>query len=290
LYCGEFDAACRHAEVGIGLYRPKAHHLLGFTSHDAGVCCRGTLGIACQFLGYSERATERMTEALSLSASLNHPQTRIVALTLASWMHALRRDAAQVRTLAETTAEECRQQGVPTFEACAELMRAWAEAALSADGAAPARMRGILAEMAERRFLVRRSFYLGLQAAACLAANAAADGLAAIEEALAFVEAHGERWYEPELHRQHGELLLRTSRDGYNEAEAAFRRALGAARAAGARWLELRAAASLARIWAERGERGKAYDLLAPVYGWFTQGLNMPDLQDARALLNEMRP
>lgn len=288
--CGEYEAACRHAEVGVGLYRPEAHHTLAgqFAHHDAGVCCRCTLGIAGQLLGHSEHAKARTAEALDLAASLNRPQTRITALAYAVCINALRRDTVRVRELAETTAEECQQQGVLKFGAAAEFMLAWAEAALGAGGAARARMAHMLAEMAERRYRLRRSFFLGLQAAACLDANEAAEGLAAVKEALAFAEAHGERWYEPELHRLHGELLLRTSRNGRDEAETAFLRALGAARAAGARWLELRATASLARVWEEQGKRRKAHDLLAPIYDWFTEGFDTPDLREAKALLETL--
>ena len=83
-------------------------------------------------------------------------------------------------------------------------------------------------------------------------------------------------------------MLLRASRDGGEEAEATIRRAIEVARAANARWLELRAATSLARLRAERGERRQARDLLAPVFGWFTEGLDTPDLGEARALLDAL--
>ena len=212
-----------------------------------------------------------------------------MALTLATTMHAIRRDAAKARELAGLAAEECRQQGVPTWGAAAELMLAWA-ATLELEPAAAARARiaRALAALEERRFLVRRPFYLGIQGEICLRAGAFAEGLASTEAALACVGAGGECWYEPELHRLRGELLLRASRDGGEEAEATIRRAIEVARAANARWLELRAATSLARLRAERGERRQARDLLAPVFGWFTEGLDTPDLGEARALLDAL--
>jgi predicted ATPase len=84
-------------------------------------------------------------------------------------------------------------------------------------------------------------------------------------------------------------LRLRASRDGGEEAEAAFQRAIDVARAASARWFELRAATSLARLWAGRGERRKAGDLLTPVFGWFTEGFDTPDLVEANELLESLR-
>ena len=135
---------------------------------------------------------------------------------------------------------------------------------------------------------MRRPFYLGIQGEICLRAGAFAEGLASTEAALAASGRAASVGNEPELHRLRGELLLRASRDGGEEAEATIRRAIEVARAANARWLELRAATSLARLRAERGERRQARDLLAPVFGWFTEGLDTPDLGEVRALLDAL--
>jgi class 3 adenylate cyclase/predicted ATPase len=288
LMCGRHEEACRHAEVGFGLYRREAHHAMAerFAGHDAGACCRYTLGFSSQLLGHAERARDRMADALALAASLAHPQTQIVTLTIAATMYALRRDAPMVRKLALLAVEECGQQGVPTFGAGAELMLAWADAMLDPEPGARDRITRALAVLEERRFLVRRPFYLGVQAEVCLQANAFADGLASTEAALACIEAGGERWYEPELHRLRGELLLRASRDGSDEAGVAFQRAIDVACVANTRWFELRAATSLARLRAERGERDQAHDLLAPVLGRFTEGFDTVHLQEAKALLD----
>jgi hypothetical protein len=121
-------------------------------------------------------------------------------------------------------------------------------------------------------------------------------GLAALEEALTLVEKTGERYYEAELHRQRGELLLLSeaksqpaqgSREQH-EAEACFQHALDVARQQQAKSLELRAAMSLARLWQRQGKCAETYDLLAPVYNWFTEGFDTADLMDAKALLDEL--
>jgi len=98
----------------------------------------------------------------------------------------------------------------------------------------------------------------------------------------------GERNYEAELHRLTGQLLLARSGVHHMEAEACFHQALDMARRQQAKSLELRAAVSLSRLWQQQGKRTEAYDLLAPVYGWFTEGFDTADLQDARALLEEL--
>ena len=110
------------------------------------------------------------------------------------------------------------------------------------------------------------------------------EGLAALRQATALVEETGERYVEAEIHRLEGNLLLAT--DDTAAAEACYLRALAVARAQEARSLELRAACDLARLWAECGDRARAAELLAPVYGWFTEGFDTADLKEAKALLD----
>jgi predicted ATPase len=110
-------------------------------------------------------------------------------------------------------------------------------------------------------------------------------GLAILREALTVVEYTGERSYEAELHRLTGQLLLARSAAHHTEAEACFRRALDVARHQQAKSWELRAAMSMARLWQQQGKRAAAYQLLAEVYSWFSEGFDTADLQDATALL-----
>src|SRR5262249_19242111 len=112
-----------------------------------------------------------------------------------------------------------------------------------------------------------------------------ADGLQALAEAYTLVEQHEERWWEAEVCRLRGVLLLRQTGTPQEEEEAWLLRALDVARRQEAKSLELRAAMSLARLWQQRGRRAEARELLAPVYGWFTEGFDTADLQEAKALL-----
>jgi predicted ATPase len=115
-----------------------------------------------------------------------------------------------------------------------------------------------------------------------------ATGLEALAEALATVVNSRVRWWEAELHRLKGKLLLVLSTDNTPEAEACFHQALDIARRQAAKSLELRAATSLSRMWQQQGKRAEAYELLAPIYNWFTEGFGTADLQEAKALLAEL--
>ena len=143
----------------------------------------------------------------------------------------------------------------------------------------------------------QRPHFLAMLAEASGLLGQPEGGLAALEEALTLMQQTGERYYEAELHRQRGELLLlrakrratrpRSSQEQH-EAETCFQHALDVARQQQAKSLELRAAMSLSRLWQRQGKRQEAYDLLAPIYGWFTEGLDTADLQEARAMLGAL--
>jgi predicted ATPase len=130
--------------------------------------------------------------------------------------------------------------------------------------------------------------FLALLAEAHGRAGQAATGLALLADALARVEVAGGRWLRAELHRLKGELLLALPDPDPVEAEACFRRAEAVARRQDARMLELHAATSLGRLWRDQGRRAEACDLLTPIYGWFVEGFNTPDLIEARSLLGEL--
>jgi predicted ATPase len=135
---------------------------------------------------------------------------------------------------------------------------------------------------------IKVPYYLGLLAVAHMQTGCAPEALRLLAEAFARVERTGERWIDAELNRVQGEALLALSPDRANDAEAAFRRGLAIAEAQGAKWWELRVAASLARLWRDQGKRNEARALLAPIYGWFTEGFDIPNLHEAKALLDEL--
>jgi predicted ATPase len=109
-----------------------------------------------------------------------------------------------------------------------------------------------------------------------------------LAEALTLVDTTGERWYEAELYRLKGTLLLQQHTDDQAESENYFHHALVISRNQQAKSFELRTATSLSKLWQQQGKRQEAYDLLAPVYHWFTEGFDTADLQEAKALLDEL--
>jgi predicted ATPase len=135
---------------------------------------------------------------------------------------------------------------------------------------------------------VLRPYGLALLAEASAQVGQFEAGLAMLAEALGLVDTTGERFWEAELHRLKGELLLARSSKRAVEAEASFRQALAVARRQQAKSLELRAAMSLSRLWQQQGKCKEAQELLAPVYGWFTEGFDTVDLREAKALLGEL--
>jgi len=167
------------------------------------------------------------------------------------------------------------------------LLRGWALAELGEVDRGIAQMQESLAAHRAIRQLIIFPYELGLLAATLAKAGRIDEGLAAVQEALAVVAATDQRFYEAELYRQRGEILLRGAGTP-PEAEVCFRQALAVAGRQQAKSLELRAATSLARLWGEQGKGGEARDLLAPVYGWFTEGFETADVRAAKALLEAL--
>ena len=129
--------------------------------------------------------------------------------------------------------------------------------------------------------------WLGLLAEAYGRAGKAEEGLTMLAEALDVIDKNGERFYEAELYRLKGELLQQSTAQ-QEAAEEHLQQALAVARRQQAKSLELRAAVSLSRLWQRQSKRAEARELLAPVYGWFTEGFDTADLQEAKALLTEL--
>jgi predicted ATPase len=228
------------------------------------------------------------SDALRLASELAQPFSLTLALAHASFLHQFRGEAQLAQERAEATARLSVEQGFPHYRATGVLVRGWAVAAQGDLEAGTAAVEEGLAALRAAGANVRRSYYLALLADICRQSGRPEAGQRAIAEAFAFAEESGERWWEAELHRLSGELLLLQSGKRRAQAEACFHRALQIARQQSAKAFELRAATSLARLWADGGERHKAKDLLAPVYGWFTEGFDTQDLKDAGALLDQL--
>jgi len=308
LYClGELVRARTHLEQSRALYDPQQHgaHALLYGGHDPGVCCRGSEAWILWLQGYPEQALERMHEGLALAHRLAHSLSLTHALLKAAWLHQFRREGHAAQVQADAALTLATEQGFPYWLAAGTAMRGGALAAQSQVTEGIAQLRQGLDAWQALGADGFRPYFLALLAEAYGKVGQAEEGLAVLGEALTVAQHTGERFYEAELYRLKGELLLRPAPGrgiGQTDparpamlagaepcvmpvAAACFRQALDIARRQQAKSLELRAAMSLARLWQRQGKRAEAHALLAPVYDWFTEGLDTADLQEAKALL-----
>jgi predicted ATPase len=242
-------------------------------------------------LGYPEQARQQYHAALTRAQDLSHAFTLVHALLNIAMGHQFRREGRATQERAETVIALCTEQGSPLYVAWATILRGWALATQGQPAEALAQMRQGLAAARATGAEVLVPYFLALLAKAYGQAEQAEEGLRLLAEALAVADRNAERWYEAELYRLQGELLLNVECGRQNAeltAEECFQRALVVARRQQAKSFELRAAMSLSRLWQQQGKRNAAHDLLAPIYGWFTEGFDTADLIEARVLLEEL--
>jgi predicted ATPase len=180
------------------------------------------------------------------------------------------------------------EQGFASWLAPGTIVRGWALAQRGQGEEGIAQMRQGLAAYLAMGAELGRPRQLAMLAEAYGRVGQTAEGLAVLAEALTAVHKTGEQFYEAELDRLKGELLLQQPAGSGDEAETCFRQALDVAHRQQAKSWELRAAMSLSRLWRQQGRRDEARELLAPVYGWFTEGFDTADLQEAQALLEAL--
>jgi predicted ATPase len=237
-------------------------------------------------LGYPDQALQRSQEALTLARELAHPFSVATALIFAAEIHRYRREAHMTYERAEAALVLSCEQGFAFRLAQATILRGWALVEQGQGEAGIAQIRQGLA--AYRATGVATAGYLAVLAEASGKVGQIEEGLRVVAEALALENRSGEGQGSTGLYRLKGELLLTLSSEHHTEAETSFQQALDVARRQQAKSLELRAAMSFARLWQRQGKRHEARELLAPIYGWFIEGFDTADLQEARALLEEL--
>jgi predicted ATPase len=198
------------------------------------------------------------------------------------------RDVQAAQERATAAIALCTEQGFALYLARGTILQGWAIAEQGQGAAGLAQMRQGLVAYQATGAEVFRPYYLAFLAEVYGKVGQTGEGLTLLGEAIAAVHKTGERFCEAELYRLQGELLLVRSAENHGKAEACFQQALVVARRQQAKSWELRAATSLSRLWQRKGKRAAAYDLLAPVYGWFTEGFDTADLQEAKALLEAL--
>jgi predicted ATPase len=239
---------------------------------------------------------QRSHEALTLARELAHPFSVGFALTFAAWLHHFRREGRLTQEWAEAAIALGAEQGFVLWSVMGKIFRGWALAERYPEPGAGQRqveegMAQIQQGLAAWHAMgseVFQPYGLALLAAASAQVGQPEEGLTLLAEALAVTNDKGERRWEAELYRLKGEVVLVRSAEHHAGAEACFHQALTIARHQQAKSWELRAAMSLSRLWQSQGKRAEAYDLLAPIYDWFTEGFDTADLQEAKALLDEL--
>jgi len=285
-HMGDYAASWTHLEQCIALTDLAVQRTLALRHGQAsGVLGLGMAALTLWCLGYPTQAVRLSQEAQALARELAHPYSLAVAHHLAAFLHQRRREAPVAQGQAEALLTLATAQGFQGFERYGTCWRGWALAMPGASETGRAQLRQALAAFVATGQGLARPLCLVLLAEAVGHAGQVAEGLRLLAEALTAFEISGRGDLLAEAYRLQGELLLRQATPDAAQAEACFQQALAIARRQQAKAWELRAAMNLARLWQQQGKRQEAYDLLAPIYGWFTEGFDTADLQEAKGLL-----
>jgi len=286
---GDHPAALAHFETAASLYRPEEHHDSAFHyGQDIGVSAFVQLSWALWHRGYPDQSARAADRALALSRQLGHAHTLATAFGHAARAAVFARDVAAADACSNESIGLASEHGFAQWAAFGRILQGWADAQRGEATTGIARIRDSMAAAEATGVRLFTPFHLILLAEALAFAGKIEEALATLENALAKAAVSGERGWNAEIHRLRGELTGRLPYPDPAKAEDSFRTALGIAREQGTRGYELRAATSLARLWGKQGRQGEARDLLAPLYGWFTEGFDTADLKEAKRLLDEL--
>ncbi|MBN1249637.1 MAG: AAA family ATPase [Anaerolineae bacterium] len=284
---GAFSQAVDHSVAGYALYEAAGHdpHLLEYGS-DSGVFCLIYGAIALQFMGYPDQALAQANRAINLAEQVNHPFTSCMGWILAASLHRLRRDVCATEVAVASALRIGGASGYPLALAWGTGLEGWVLIQRGQwDKGIEQLQQGIAACRSIEYSMVMIDQFVDLCEAYIDTGNSA-DAHHALGEAFALMEASGERCWDAELNRLQGEVaLLRQDESG---AEIAFRHAIDIARQQQATLLELRTSVALSRLWHRMGRKAEAREFLESIFGWFTEGLGTPDLNEAAALLSAL--
>ena len=287
MFAGRLASSRSQLEEVLALYDPISHsslvHKVGIHPH---VNSQAFLGIALFCLGFPDQALARSDAAIAEARRLAHPPSLAQSLSIGSMWLLFVGDNAALNERANQLVTVANEQGFPFWRAQGTICRGWVKVKNGDVAEGISHLRSGSAAYRATGAEVWMPHYTALLARACEIAGQVEEASTLLDDALQIVERTGERWLEAELNRLKGQLLLRQGRS--EAAEELYRKALGIAEEQGAKLWELRAAASLARLRRDQGRRAEARELLAPVYGWFTEGFDTADLKDAKVLLDEL--
>ncbi len=290
LMLGGLSVVPPHLDKALALYSPQRHRTFRFRFiHDPRVATLACSAVHQWLSGYSQQALQTRAEVIAYARELNHASTLAYALFHAGTVTAaLSRDAPAVEKFADELVSLSEARDFPLYLAWGRVTGGWATAksGKQADGMK-------LFHQGREALMTGKWKYFGALNLALLAELYLEGGdfdeaLATLEEAKRLIHRTEERMCAAEIHRLIGEVLLARDPHTPEPADTCFREAVDIARRQGAKSFELRASANRARLWASQGKRDQARDLLAPVFGWFTEGFDTPDLREAKALLDSL--
>jgi predicted ATPase len=288
-YLGELVSAHKELECGIvrdapSLQRAHASHY-GYTPEVFGL---SRMALVLWWLGYPDQALQRSREVLALAQLLPAPFSLALAVASAALVHLQRREGQAAQEQAQRAISLAEEHGFPHWLAQGKILQGCAlvEQGEIEEGLTPlcqgiTTYRAIGIRLGYAAYLIKLAEAYGRD-------GKVKEGLTVLEQAQKTIDTHSDRFYEAELYRIQGELLLSLGANHHEEATTAFHRALDVARHQQAKSLELRAAMSLSRLWEQNGRKGEARQLLADAYGWFREGFDTADLQEANALLEAL--
>jgi predicted ATPase len=287
---GQFNLALQHLQQTVDLYDQRTDaeiaHVYGM---DPKMGAADYIAWTRWLLGFPDGALQTSEEALAAVRQTSHSYSTAFALAWHALILLLRGDYDGAQEQVELCLPMSLEQRFPFVSSCSRIFLGWA---LANRGDIHEGVTEIESGLAEYRAIGGEAFK---PTWICVMANISGrlgrpeEGINALDKAFALVGETKERWWEAELHRSRGQLLLLAQDAKAAEAEQSFRKAIQVAQSQQAKSLELRAATSLSRLWQSEGKRQEAHDLLAPVYDWFTEGFDTADLKDAKALLSELK-
>jgi class 3 adenylate cyclase/predicted ATPase len=290
LFVGNNSGSRNHSIKGDALYDVEKHrnHAFTYGGHDPGVCAKTTASEALYLLGYPEQAIANAEDGVSLAKKISHPFSLAMAHYFVAQVYQYRLEASTVSIQAQAAITMCEQHGFESFQAQATVLLGWATATGGESDLGIAQIREGLAAWQSTGTGMRRPYFLALLADGLFRSDRIDEGLETIIEAEALITHTGETRWQAETVRLKG-ALMEQGDTAIKEIEATYRHAIEIAREQDARSLQLRATTSLCRFWNKHGKEGEARQLLKPLYGWFIEGFDTPDLIEAKALLDELQ-
>ncbi|MGE5445107.1 MAG: AAA family ATPase [Ignavibacteriales bacterium] len=289
-YLGEFTSARVYLEQSISIYyhtqRHRSYALL--YNVDSGVNSLSFVTLTLWLVGYPDQALKRIHEALALAQELNHPYSLAFARLFAARLHHFRQEWQLAKEWADALISLSNNQEFTLLLTIGTILRTGILAGQEQKEERITEMRRGLAAWETKGAELGRPYHLALLAEVYRKGGQNKEALSTIDNALTEMEKTRERWYEAEIYRLRGELLLAFSPENQSEAETCFRRAISIAGRQGAKSWELRVVMSLGRLLQKQGKKEEASEMLSGTYGWFTEGFDTRDLKDAVALIEDL--